>query len=62
FEIAEEDLAQRGMGDLAGVRQAGVNLEGLADPERDLDLVLAARDVIRRHPEVARSYLARAKN
>ena len=47
------------MGDLAGVRQAGVNLEGLADPERDLDLVLAARDVVRLHPEVSRAYLAR---
>jgi ATP-dependent DNA helicase RecG len=56
FEIAEADLAQRGMGDLAGVRQAGVNLEGLADPDRDVDLVLAARDVVRTFPEVARVY------
>jgi len=31
FEIAEADLAWRGMGDLAGRRQSGENDEGLAD-------------------------------
>jgi len=60
FEIAEADLAQRGMGDLAGVRQSGVNLEGLVDPERDLDLVLAARDVMKARPQLRDHYLARA--
>jgi len=59
FEIAEQDLAARGMGDLAGVRQAGVNLEGLTDPERDLDLVLAAREVIRTRPDIAELYAVR---
>ena len=29
--IAEADLEKRGMGDLAGVRQSGENLEGLAE-------------------------------
>lgn len=57
FELAEEDMASRGMGDLAGVRQSGSNLEGLADPERDLDLVLAARDLIRRDPHLRSVYL-----
>lgn len=59
FEIAEQDLSIRGMGDLAGVRQAGVNLEGLTDPESDLDLVLAARDVIRTQRDIATRYAAR---
>jgi ATP-dependent DNA helicase RecG len=54
FEIAEEDLRRRGMGDLAGLRQAGANQEGLADPERDLDLVLLARELCQGDPELAR--------
>ena len=33
FELAEEDLRQRGMGDLLGLRQSGENLEGLIDQE-----------------------------
>ena len=56
FEIAEEDLRRRGMGDLAGVRQAGENAEGLADPGLDLELVIAARDLVARYPEVLREY------
>lgn len=54
FEIAEEDLRRRGMGDLAGLRQAGANQEGLADPERDLDLVLLARELCQGDPDLAR--------
>jgi len=60
FELAELDLAQRGMGDLGGARQSGTNLEGLSDPERDLDLVQAARDLMRARPDLRRAYLCRA--
>jgi len=61
FEIAEEDLRRRGMGDLVGRRQAGENAEGLADPGLDVDLVLAARDLVARRPEVLRAYTRTAK-
>jgi ATP-dependent DNA helicase RecG len=47
FAIAEEDLRRRGMGDLAGLRQAGVNVEGLSDPFVDLELVRHARRLVR---------------
>ena len=60
FAIAEEDLRRRGMGDLAGLRQAGENLEGLADPELDFERVRRARELVRRDPELCRFYLARA--
>ncbi len=56
FLLAEEDLRQRGMGDLLGLRQSGENQEGLVDPERDLDLLLAARDLFQRCPELIRFY------
>ncbi len=60
FEIAEEDLRRRGMGDLAGRRQAGESLEGLVDPEGDLDLLFAARDLLAARPELAAEYAARS--
>ncbi|HPF15778.1 MAG TPA: helicase-related protein, partial [Planctomycetota bacterium] len=56
FFLAEEDLRKRGMGDLAGLRQAGVNTEGLADPEQDLELFLAARDLVQSRPQVLAHY------
>ncbi|QDV08521.1 ATP-dependent DNA helicase RecG [Planctomycetes bacterium Poly30] len=56
FLLAEEDLRQRGMGDLLGLRQSGENQEGLVDPERDLDLLLAARDLFQREPGLLRYY------
>jgi ATP-dependent DNA helicase RecG len=59
FEIAEEDLRRRGMGDLAGVRQAGENAEGLADPAADLDLILFAHRAVRDDDELRRVYLER---
>lgn len=60
FEIAEEDLVQRGMGDLAGVRQSGVNAEGLEDAWLDPGLLLAARDLVRTSSEVREHYLGAA--
>lgn len=56
FLLAEEDLRQRGMGDLLGLRQSGENQEGLVDPERDLDLLLASRDLFQRSPDLVRLY------
>jgi len=56
FAIAEEDLRRRGMGDLAGLRQAGENLEGLAAPELDLELVKLARNLVRGSEELRSHY------
>jgi ATP-dependent DNA helicase RecG len=54
FALAEEDLRRRGMGDLLGLRQAGsvALAPGAAAPpadllERDLDLLFAARELVR---------------
>jgi ATP-dependent DNA helicase RecG len=58
FEIAEEDLRRRGMGDLAGLRQAGEGLES-AGEGGDLDLLLAARDLAAERPELLEAYAAR---
>ncbi len=44
------------MGDLLGVRQSGDNFEGLEDAERDLDLLLAARDLFQRRPDLVGAY------
>jgi ATP-dependent DNA helicase RecG len=60
FQIAEEDLRRRGMGDLAGRRQAGESLEGLVDPEGDLDLLFAARDLVAARPDLAAQYASGA--
>lgn len=56
FLIAEQDLRQRGMGDLGGVRQAGGNVEGLEDPVTDLGLVLLARRLVREHADLRKRY------
>jgi len=56
FAIAEEDLRRRGMGDLAGLRQAGRNVEGLEDPVSDLELVLLARRLVTGDPALAERY------
>jgi ATP-dependent DNA helicase RecG len=61
FEIAEEDLRRRGMGELAGLRQAGASAEGLDDLERDLDLLLAARDAVGADERLRELYLGRAR-
>ncbi|MDZ4773794.1 MAG: ATP-dependent DNA helicase RecG [Planctomycetota bacterium] len=61
FEIAEEDMRQRGMGDLMGLRQAGVNTEGLADIDLDLDLLLLARRVVGEDRAAFECYAALAR-
>ncbi|QDU68449.1 ATP-dependent DNA helicase RecG [Engelhardtia mirabilis] len=59
FALAEEDLAQRGMGDLAGLRQAGDNAEGLRSPDLDLELILRARDLMAQDAELRAHYMVR---
>jgi ATP-dependent DNA helicase RecG len=58
FKIAELDLKQRGMGDLAGARQHGGIPLRYADLERDLSLLEAAHgaagQIIERDPTLAR--------
>jgi len=44
FEIARQDLLQRGPGEYLGARQSGAPLLRFADLERDVDLIEAARD------------------
>ncbi|HEY8565328.1 MAG TPA: ATP-dependent DNA helicase RecG [Beijerinckiaceae bacterium] len=44
FVIAEKDLALRGEGEILGTRQSGLPGFRLASPERDGDLLAAARD------------------
>jgi len=44
FEIARQDLLQRGPGEFLGARQSGAPLLRFADLERDVDLIEAARD------------------
>jgi len=60
FDVAEEDLRQRGMGALAGIHQSGLNLEGFGSgiglDDDGIDLLLAARRVIASSPELAASY------
>ncbi|MBI1381921.1 MAG: DEAD/DEAH box helicase [Planctomycetaceae bacterium] len=46
FAIAEEDLRQRGMGDLLGLRQSGANAEGLSGFEDDFELWSAACELV----------------
>jgi len=58
FELAEADLVQRGMGDLLGARQAGVNFEGLGDPRTGLALLELARELVSSNAGLASEYLA----
>ena len=44
FVIAEEDLRLRGPGDIAGIQQSGYLSFTLADPIRDYDILLEARN------------------
>jgi len=43
FEIAEEDLKIRGVGDMLGVRQSGMPAFRIGDIVRDLDIMIEAR-------------------
>ncbi|MHB1169740.1 MAG: helicase-related protein, partial [Longimicrobiales bacterium] len=56
FEVARADLQLRGMGDVFGARQHGLPAFRFFDPERDEDLLLAAREdaraVVERDPEL----------
>ena len=45
FEIAREDLRIRGPGEFLGARQSGAPLLRFADLERDVDLIVQARDL-----------------
>ncbi len=63
FEIARQDLAQRGPGELLGERQSGVPLLRFADLEKDEPLIAAARaaaaELLERDPGAARRHVAR---
>jgi ATP-dependent DNA helicase RecG len=56
FEIAEEDLRRRGMGDLLGLRQAGENLEGFDGEGFDLALFDTARRLVAAQPGLVERY------
>jgi len=61
FEIAEEDLRQRGMGDLGGLRQAGAGAGGSIDPAEELELLLAARELFAARPALYEHYRGLAR-
>ena len=44
FRLAEEDLKIRGPGDMAGIKQSGFMSLSIADPVRDMDTLLQARN------------------
>jgi ATP-dependent DNA helicase RecG len=66
FKIAELDLKERGMGELAGTRQAGGFHLRFADLETDGDLVVAARrtalELIARDPDLSGKEQARLRS
>ena len=51
FKIAEEDLAQRGPGDMFGVRQSGDISFKIGDILTDADILKAASDYVKENPE-----------
>jgi ATP-dependent DNA helicase RecG len=63
FEIARQDLALRGPGEVLGERQSGIPLLRFADLERDAALVDAARDaaerLLERDPVLASRHVER---
>jgi ATP-dependent DNA helicase RecG len=63
FEIARQDLLQRGPGEFLGERQSGMPLLRYADLERDEPLAREAREAAERlldeDPQAARRHVAR---
>ncbi|MCK5736344.1 MAG: ATP-dependent DNA helicase RecG, partial [Spirochaetaceae bacterium] len=51
FVLAEEDLKMRGPGDMAGTRQSGFLKLRIADPVRDLNVLIEARKTARKITE-----------
>ncbi|MEX1025216.1 MAG: helicase-related protein [Planctomycetota bacterium] len=56
FVIAEEDLRQRGMGELLGRRQSGWSASALEEVVEDADLVAATRELLRSEPAIHARY------
>jgi len=56
FVLAEEDLRRRGMGELGGTRQSGELGGVLAEVGADVDLIVAARDLLLGDCELAGRY------
>ena len=54
-------VAQRGMGDLLGLRQAGENREGIVSDEVDLGLFELARKLCERSPGLLDAYSGRRR-
>ncbi|MGD9786815.1 MAG: ATP-dependent DNA helicase RecG [Sulfuricellaceae bacterium] len=63
FEISRQDLRIRGPGEFLGARQSGVPMLRVADIERDMDLLEAARDaaesLLASQPELVDKHLQR---
>jgi len=63
FVIAQADLHIRGPGELLGVRQSGVPMLRIADLERDIDLLEAAKamaeKLLKQHPKEVELHLDR---
>jgi ATP-dependent DNA helicase RecG len=66
FELAEADLRMRGPGDLLGTRQSGLPPLRIADPLRDLDVLIEARqlaqEILEEDPSLEASELAGLKS
>jgi ATP-dependent DNA helicase RecG len=63
FVIAQADLQIRGPGELLGVRQSGVPMLKIADLERDVDLLEAAKTMadalLKNYPTEVEQHLER---
>ena len=63
FAIAQADLNIRGPGEYLGTRQSGVPMLKIADLERDVDLLEAAKNMadilIKKYPQAVEQHLAR---
>ncbi len=63
FAIAQADLHLRGPGEFLGTRQSGVPMLKIADLERDMDLLEAAKSaadsLIKQYPSAVEAHLQR---